>query len=172
MRPGAREPHLAALDAFVGAAAQQQAGAQQLGLHLDSHTLVRVQLVAAILVQPACGCARPLEQPGRRRREVAVEPQAPSAGGAAGCSAAPRLSRTRSARSLLRAVARGRAAGLRAALAEEAQASAALQRAALPVALHQVPQVRPREAAPRVGLERQRVGLGFVQRATQRLLRR
>lgn len=28
-RPGAREPHLAAFDAFVGTTAQQQAGAQQ-----------------------------------------------------------------------------------------------------------------------------------------------
>nr|XP_008525693.1 PREDICTED: uncharacterized protein LOC103555709 [Equus przewalskii] len=39
----AREPHLAALDALVGAAAQKQAGAQQLRFHLDAGALVRAE---------------------------------------------------------------------------------------------------------------------------------
>lgn len=172
-RPGAREPHLAAFDAFVGAAAQQQAGAQQLRLHLDAHALVRVDLVAAIVVQPAGCCARPFVHPGRRRSpEVSVEPQARAAGGSScGAAAAPGWPPTGSARGRLRAVQRGRVSRLGgAALAEEAQAGAALQGGALPIALHQVPQVRPRQAAPRVGLERQGVGLSFVQGPAQRLL--
>lgn len=70
---GARKPHLAALDALVGAAAQQQAGAQQLGLHLDAGALVRVQPVAALRVQPARRSRRPLVQPCRRGPKVAVE---------------------------------------------------------------------------------------------------
>lgn len=130
-----------------------------------------MDLVAAILVQPACCCVRPFVEPGRRRPEVSVEPQARATGGSARSTTGPGWPRTGSARSRLRAVQRGRVARLPAALAEEAQARAALQGGALPVAMHQVPQVGPCEAAPSVGLERQGVGLNFVQRPAQRLLR-
>lgn len=163
----AREPHLAALDALVGAAAQKQAGAQQLRFHLDAGALVRVQPVAALGVQPARRRRRPLVQPCRRGPEVAVEPQARATGSAA----SPRRPGARAARRPLRAVQRRGVARLRGALAEEAQAGAALQGRARPVVLHQVPQIRTRQAAPRVRLERQAEGLSFVQRRAHRLLR-
>lgn len=73
-KPGAREPHLAALDALVGAAAQQQAGAQQLRLHLDASAFVRVQPMAALRVQPSRRRRLPLVQPCGRGPEIAVEP--------------------------------------------------------------------------------------------------
>lgn len=125
-KPGAREPHLAALDALVGAAAQQQAGAQQFRLHLDASALVRVQPVAALRVQPSSRRRRPLVQPCRRGPEVAVQPQARAARSAASCAACPRRPGPRTARSPLGAVERRRVAWLRGALAEEAQAGAAL----------------------------------------------
>lgn len=143
-KPSAREPHLAALDAFVGVAAQQQAGAQQLRLHLDAGALVRVQPVAALRVQPAGRRRRPLVQPCRRGPEVAVEPQARAAGSATSCAASPGRPGPCAARSPLRAVERRGVAWLRGALAEEAQARAALQGRARPVTVHQVPQVRTR----------------------------
>lgn len=164
VRPGAREPHLTALDALVGAAAQQQAGAQQLGLHLDASALVCAQLVAALRVQPGGRCMGSLVQSCRRGPEVAVEPQARATRGATGRAAAPWCPGPRAACSPLRPKQRCRVTWLRSALAEEAKFGATLQGRARPVALNQVSQVRTRQAAPRVRLERQGEGLGFVQR--------
>lgn len=169
VKPGAWEPHLAALDALVGAAAQQQAGAQQLRLHLDARAFVAEQPVAALRVQSAGG--RPLVQSCRRGPEVAEEPQARAAGSSTSCAASPGRPGPRAASRSLRAVQGRGMAWLRGALAEEAQAGAALQGRARPVALHQVPQIGTRQAAPRVRLEGQGEGLSFVQRRAHRLLR-
>lgn len=124
-----------------------------------------MQPVAALRVQPAR--RRPLVQSCRRGPEVAVEPQARAASGAA----APGRPDPRAARSPLRAVQRRGVAWLRAALAEEAQAGAALHGRARPVAPHEVAQVGARQAAPRVRLEGQGEGLSVVQRRAHRLLR-
>lgn len=125
--------------------------------------------MAALRVQSAGG--RPLVQSCRRGPEVAEEPQARAAGSSASCAASPGRPGPRAARSSLRAVQRRGMAWLRGALAEEAQAGATLQGRARPVALHQVPQIGTRQAAPRVRLEGQRERLSFVQRRARRLLR-
>lgn len=128
-----------------------------------------MQPVAALRVQSAGG--RPLVQSCRRGPEVAEEPQARAAGSSASCAASPGRPGPRAARSSLRAVQGRGMAWLRGALAEEAQAGATLQGRARPVALHQVPQIGTRQAAPRVRLEGQGEGLSFVQRRARRLLR-